>query len=936
MTPLVADPEREPLKSALESLRESEEFKTRLIEGSRDCIKILDLEGRLLSMNAGGMAALEICDVGPIVGTSWIEFWQGADKEAARQAIEAARQGGVGRFVGFFPTTQTNEPRWWDVVVNAIKDAEGRPEKLLAVSRDITELKQAEEILRLATEETASATGTDFFQLLVRHLALTLHVRYAFVAECTDTAKTQVRTLAFWMDNTFGDNVAYALKGTPCERVVAGEVCSYPEQVQTLFPEDRDLVSLAAEGYVGVPLRDAAGNMLGHLAVVDDKPLYLPPHHMGILKILAARAGAELEREHAYRDVQRLNVELSTLLEINRAISRHLNRDELFGALADCLRKVVPTERFGIELPIESGKLQGHILSHGSASGLPTQPTLLPAAGTACDWVIRTRQWYVASSCDEFRERFPVTFQVMSGMGMESLCALPLVSGGHSLGALFFMTREKGSYDHLGREFLDQVAGAVAVALDNCLAHEKLRREGIQALAESEERLRDLFDEAPIAYVNEGLDSRFIRANRAAMRSLGIAPEEVAGTYGSSFVPDTPDAQRRLKEAFASIGRGTDTSGVVLELRRKDNGKPLWIQWWSKPDPGGTYTRTMFVDITERVLMEQEKARLEAANVYLQEEIKTEHNFDEIIGTSSAIKKVFQAIEKVAATDATVLITGETGTGKELIARAIHHLSNRKDGVLIKVNCAAIPAGLIESELFGHEKGAFTGALARKIGRFELADRATIFLDEVGEIPLELQTKLLRVLQEGEFERLGSPKTLKVTVRVIAATNRDLDREVREGRFRSDLFYRLKVFPIQLPALRDRTQDIQLLVSYFVKKFSATMGKKVESVPAKAMEMLKQYPWPGNIRELEHVIERAVILSQGPELELGDWMPKGPATTGDGPAATLEEVERAHIIAVLTQTNWRVSGEKGAAKILGLNPTTLEARMKRLGITRPV
>jgi formate hydrogenlyase transcriptional activator len=300
------------------------------------------------------------------------------------------------------------------------------------------------------------------------------------------------------------------------------------------------------------------------------------------------------------------------------------------------------------------------------------------------------------------------------------------------------------------------------------------------------------------------------------------------------------------------------------------------------------------------------------------------------------MKKVLQAVEKVAATDATVLLTGETGTGKELIARAIHNLSTRKDGVLVKVNCAAIPAGLIESELFGHEKGAFTGALARKVGRFELADKATIFLDEVGEIPLELQTKLLRVLQEGEFERLGSTRTLKVNARVIAATNRDLEKEVGEGRFRSDLYYRLNVFPIRSPALRDRVQDIPLLVSYFVKKFSAAMGKKIESVPAKAMESLKSYGWPGNIRELEHVIERAVILSQGPALEFGDWMPKSATASGAGPPATLEEMERAHIVHVLTQTNWRVSGEKGAAKILGLNPTTLEARMKKLGIQRPV
>jgi PAS domain S-box-containing protein len=801
---------------------------------------------------------------------------------------------------------------------------------------DEKELKAAWESLRIAIQETASAAGHDFFQILVRHLAQALGARYSFVAECTDAAKTRVRTLAFWKDKDFLTNVEYSLKGTPCEYVVAGDICSYPERVQKLFPDDRDLVTLEAEGYVGVPLRDGTGAILGHVAVIDDKPLHPQPHQMALLKILAARAGAELERERAHREVQVRNQELAVLLEINRAIGRHLNRGELFGALAQCLRKLVPTERFGIELPIDGGKLQGHILSHFPEAGEPTQPTILPAAGTACDWVIQKQKWYVASSCEDFRERFPVTFEVMSGSGMESLLTLPLVSGGQSLGALFFMTGEKGSYDRLRRDFFDQVASAVAVALDNCLAHEKLRAEGIKALAESEERLRDLFDEAPIAYVNEGLDSKFIRANRTAMKTLGITPDQVEGTYGFSFIPETPDAQRRLKEAFDSIGRGTDTSGVVLELRRKDNGKPLWIQWWSRPDPSGTYTRTMFVDITEKVLMEQEKARLEAQNVYLQEEIKTERNFEEIIGTSTAIKKVLQAIEKVAATDATVLVTGETGTGKELIARAIHNLSGRKDGVLVKVNCAAIPAGLIESELFGHEKGAFTGALARKTGRFELADRATIFLDEVGEIPLELQTKLLRVLQEGEFERLGSTKTVKVSVRVIAATNRDLEKEVREGRFRSDLYYRLKVFPIELPALRERPQDIPLLAAYFVKKYAADMGKKIDSVPGVVMEALKRYDWPGNIRELEHVIERAVILGQGPQLELGDWMPRsaGGAGGGNGKVPTLEETERTHILDVLERVGWKVSGKGGAAELLDLKPTTLEARMKKLGITR--
>src|SRR3989454_11423367 len=491
----------------------------------------------------------------------------------------------------------------------------------------------------------------------------------------------------------------------------------------------------------------------------------------------------------------------------------------------------------------------------------------------------------------------------------------------------FAIVDDKPMEDSARAVAIMQIFAARAVAEIERLRFEK-------ALAESEERLRDLFEEAPIAYVHEGLDTRFIRANRAAMRSLGITPEEVAGTYGKSFIPDTPDAQRRLREALASIGRGTDTSGVVLELRRKDNGKPLWIQWWSKPDPSGTYTRTMFVDITDRVLMEQEKARLEAQNTYLQEEIHSEHNFEEIVGTSRDIKKVFKAIETVAPTDSTVLITGETGTGKELIARAIHQLSKRKAGVMVKVNCAAIPAGLIESELFGHEKGAFTGALSRKIGRFELADGATIFLDEIGDLPLDLQAKLLRVLQEGEFERLGNPRTLKVNARVLAATNRDLEQLAQSGGFRPDLYYRLNVFPIKLPALRDRKEDIPLLVRHFVRTYATKMGKKPETIAQATMQALQEYPWPGNIRELANVIERGVILSPGSLLELGEWRTNPGAAPGSDQVPTLEELERQHIISVLDQTGWRVSGEKGAAKLLGLKPTTLEARMKKLGITR--
>ncbi|MGH8525096.1 MAG: sigma 54-interacting transcriptional regulator, partial [Gammaproteobacteria bacterium] len=319
-------------------------------------------------------------------------------------------------------------------------------------------------------------------------------------------------------------------------------------------------------------------------------------------------------------------------------------------------------------------------------------------------------------------------------------------------------------------------------------AAELRRIRAVDQLRESEERFRDLFDEAPIAYVHEDVESRFISANRAAMRILGITPEQVPGMVGMSFVPNTPDAQRRVKQAFESVGRGTDTSGVVLELRRKDNGKPIWIQWWSKPDPSGHYTRTMFVDITDRVLMEQEQARLQAQNLYLREEIKSAHNFDEIVGRSAAFQSVLTNVRRVAATDASVLIRGETGTGKELIARAVHSASKRRDKPLIKINCAALPAGLVESELFGHEKGAFTGAIAKRIGRFELADGGTIFLDEIGEIPLDVQVKLLRVLQEREFDRVGGKSPVKVDVRVIAATNRDLFQAVVEKTFREDLF----------------------------------------------------------------------------------------------------------------------------------------------------
>jgi PAS domain S-box-containing protein len=558
--------------------------------------------------------------------------------------------------------------------------------------------------------------------------------------------------------------------------------------------------------------------------------------------------------------------------------------------------------------------------------------------GTPCEDVARGK---VCHHPMGVARKFPLD-TALAELGIESYLGVPLTApDGQALGHLcvFDPKPMPESAKHL---LIFRIFAARAVTELTRLQLEK-------NLAESEQRFRDLYEEAPIAYVQENLESRFISANRAAMRILGITPEDVPKTVGMSFIPDTPDAQRRVKEAFASIGKGYDTGGVVLELRRKDNGQPIWIQWWSKPDPSGTFTRTMFVDITDKVLMEQEKNRLSAQNIYLQEEIKSVHNFEEIVGQSPAVLEAVGKVNRVAKTDASVLITGETGTGKELFARAIHSASKRRDKPLIKVNCAALPTSLVESELFGHEKGAFSGAISRRIGRFELANGGTIFLDEIGEVPMDVQVKLLRVLQEREFERVGGAEPIKVDVRVIAATNRDLPKALRDSKFREDLYYRLNVFPLTLPPLRARTGDVPLLVQFLVTRFAARVGRRIEGVTPDTMERLNQYHWPGNIRELENILERAIILSNDPFLRIDSEVfvsssVQQPvavmqATLQEAPdqsAESIKAVERSHILGVLKQTAWVIEGPRGAAKVLDLHPNTLRSRMKKLGIRRDV
>jgi len=384
-------------------------------------------------------------------------------------------------------------------------------------------------------------------------------------------------------------------------------------------------------------------------------------------------------------------------------------------------------------------------------------------------------------------------------------------------------------------------------------------------------------------------------------------------------------------------------------LARRADGREFPVEATiSQVEVGGQKLYTLIVrDLDERRRVEDELRQLHRQNEYLREEIRSVHKFDEIVGHSRSLQGALEKVRLVAGTDSSVLILGETGTGKEMIARAVHAQSKRQAQPLIKVNCAALPSGLIESELFGHEKGAFTGAAERRVGRFELANGGTLFLDEIGELPLEVQVKLLRVLQEREFERVGGSKTIRVDVRLIAATNRDLTKSMAEGAFRQDLYYRLNVFPVHLPPLRERPGDIPLLVHYFVTRYAAKIGRHLTRVPTQVMQRLVAYPWPGNVRELENVIERAVILSPGPDLVLepevlptvhseasvnGGTVSNTPASPEGG--LTLEQAERHHIVSVLKQTEWRIEGSRGAARLLNLNPSTLRSRMKKLGIRR--
>ena len=719
-----------------------------------------------------------------------------------------------------------------------------------------------------------------FHARLVRGLAEALGCHTAFVSELVEEeGPAAIRTLAVWSRGEPAEPLEYPLAGTPCEVVVRSGVLQVDRDVCARFPTDRFLSEIQADSYLGVVLNGSDGKPVGHLAILDDRPILDDTSSLTILRVFAARASVELDRHFVG----------------NRLRSVEDNFRILFEQSPNAIVLFDPETWKPEEFNDHAAELMGYTRAEFAKLTI-TDLELVPDPEETREHVARI----VASGGDVFE----AIHKAKDGGLRHVVVSLR-------------MTEWKGRQMML------------------TLWHDiTARKAAEQAREASERRLQSIFDTAMDAVVILDEDLRVTRLNPAAESIFDCSGATILGRSTEDLFPG-PESVALFSRVRAA---GHDDSGSIWApeglTARRPNGVVFPVELTLSPfevDGEACYT-LILRDVNDRRRAENELRRLREDKRLLQEQLSQDTT---IVGDSPAMVGVLSHVEKVAATDSTVLILGETGTGKELIARAIHEQSVRRDRIMVTVNCAALPKDLLESELFGHEKGAFTGATQLKRGRFELATGGTLFLDEVGELSPAAQAKLLRALQEGEIQRIGGETTVRVNVRVVAATNRDLAAMVEEDSFRRDLYYRLSVFPLRLPPLRERRTDILALVRHFVSIYSNRFGKTFTEFDEPSVQQLLSYTWPGNIRELQNIIERSAILSNGPTLTLEGSLLQGPLGDAGASKDGLDEITARHLRRVLVESDWVIEGPRGAAIRLNLKPGTLRFRMKKLGIRRP-
>ncbi len=709
----------------------------------------------------------------------------------------------------------------------------------------------------------------------------------------------------------------------------SGKDC-FPGEVETGWQKVMDLADrlrLMMERDPLIPLPDQGYEKL--VSVVQQDRL--------LLRQVATQCSTELQRfERSVQDLLCFERLISNLCarvlnnmpeEVDRGIDQAL----------DQIREFFQVSRCGFLEVSHGGKPARftHIASSGEAGPIPLQVDVSGSYPWCLDKLVNEKQAIHVSDLEDLPQEAGADLRAMKEYGIQTMLLIPLVREDEVVHIIAI-----SSHNSNRRPWSEEYIPPLRL-LGELFMHALQRRQAEEALRTSEERFRQFFKNTPDYCYILSPQGTVLNVNHAALLALGCQREDLVGTSVDSIY--SPESRMKLRDLFSRLRENGEVKNEEMSIICRDGTKrDVLLNAGVLRNQSGTIICTTAVqtDISDLkrsennlreayARIEQLKDQLEAENLYLKKEMELNCQFKGIIGESTAIRSVLHKVEQVAPTDSLVLITGETGTGKELIAQAIHNNSRRRQRVMIKINCASLPTGLVESELFGREKGAYTGALTRQAGRFEVAAGSTLFLDEIGELSPEVQAKLLRVLQDGEFERLGSTRTIKVNVRIIASTNRDLAKEVNQGRFRQDLFYRLNVFPIRMPPLRDRMEDIPLLLWSFIDEFSEKLNKKIHTIPKGAVAAMQRYPWPGNIRELRNVIEQAVIISSRGILHI--QLPE--QTCKDARhALTLEEAESLHILRVLELTGGRIKGKGGAAEVLELKPSTLYSRMNRLGI----